>query len=413
MRYLLNLNKSKYETFANNKYDYLLIFFLTLQIFGTIGDSMQPIRIFVLICLPFTFFFFLSNIKEISRYQYEITLFIFWILYSTITIIWIINPIAGLKEIFYLIVNFSGILSFFYFAIKANNPLLSIIKGWVYLFLISAPIAIYELIYDVHLPMSFQESGSLIGGIGILRRFASVTFGNYNGYNVIIVYTIPFILSLLFIYKNIFKSIMIWALLLVAFFILALNASRGSLVCSLISIITFFYFSKKNKTNLMGILVFITIALITIIYYYDEVFFLISRRITGLGLDDNLRSDIITKGFQLLKKYYFFGVGAGNFQPLMSKYYHLEILAPHNFFLEVMVQYGLIIFIFFLGLFIKILIFTRKNHSPIARYIVISSLLSFPFSSVINSGYINGLPVWLLIASLYVIADKKYSNIKL
>ena len=257
------INNLRAELTKDNRYDYLLIFLLLLQIFGVLGDAFEPMRIFVILFAPFTINYFIKNNKAYRHYQYEIFVFVFWIFYACITLLWAIDRDTGLKDIFYLLINFMSILTIFFFAAKANNSHKSIFKGWIFLFLLSLPIALYEIFYDVHLKASAQESGELIGGIGVARQFASVTFGNYNSYNVIIIYILPFIFALLFFYKRTIPTILIWALLLSAFFILISNASRGAMICSVIFLVTFIFYAKDNKANKTGIIFFILALSIT------------------------------------------------------------------------------------------------------------------------------------------------------
>lgn len=390
----------------NNKFDYLLIFVFLLFIFGVWGGALQPIRVFVILCSPFTIHFFLKNRKEIRRYQFEIFIFSFWLIYALITLFWVIDPVAGFKEFFYLLINFICILTILFLSKKANNSTLSIIKGWTFLFIISLPIAFYEIIFDVHLSFSITESNNVIGGLGTIRKFASVAFGNFNAYNLTIAYCLPFIFSLLFIYNKKIQSILIWLVIISAFFILITNASRGAIICALISLISFVFNLKNNNISKTGITLFSIIIFISLFYFFNEIFFFISYRMSGQGVEDNVRSDIITKGLKLFENSYFFGVGSGNFQTAMAKNYTLDIYAAHNFFLEVLVSYGFVIFILFLSLFFRIAYLARKNSTNYIRYIVFTSLITLPFAFIIDSGYILSISGWLLIASLFAIATK-------
>jgi hypothetical protein len=394
---------------TNNRYDYLLIFYISLIVFGVIGGAFQPIRIFIVIFAPWTLLFYLKDRTIRTKYLYEIVTFIVWIYYGCITLVWVIDITAGIKELTYLIINFIGVLLLIQLSTKANNPIRTIIKGWLFLIVITLPIALTELIFDKHLPMAILEADSTIGGIGIAWKYASAAFGNYNGYNVVIVYSLPFIFSSLFLYTKTTKALSIWIVLLLCALIILTNGSRGSFLCLSIELGVFLYYTRKQKVNNFGLGFFLSSLLISTLYFGQKIFFLIILRTEKLGLaKDTSRTDILSAAFQKLRDHYFLGVGAGNFQINLKYTNKLLTVAPHNLLFEVLIQYGPVITILFLIVFIKIIGRTLKNSNFISKYIVTAMLLCAPFATVIDSAYIAVAPVWMLIASLIVISDKQY-----
>jgi hypothetical protein len=408
----LNIVNIDNNFIRNNSFDYFLTILISLQIFGGLGGSLQPIRVFILICTPFLINHFLKNKSEIRHYQYELFLFLVWFLYAIISLLWVVNLTNGIKGVIYLIINFLGVLTIFYFAKKAKNPILSIIKGWALFIVISLPIAFYEIFYDVHFPMSAQDSGTMIGGLGIIRKFASVTFGNYNEYNVQLVYGLPFILSGLFInYKNRILLILNYIVLLAIFFVLVTNGSRGALLSFLIFLLVFVKYVKVKKALKIVIISFIGLVIIVLVSYFKDVFFFLLYRLSNQGFGDSTRLDIAVKSLKLLGEYYLLGVGSGNFQTTMAANYNIGISAAHNFFLEVLVTFGIFIFLLFMGLFWRIIRYIHKNNALLSRYIVIATLIAYPIISIINSSYLLGIYAWIHIASLYIIADRRYLNV--
>jgi O-antigen ligase len=95
--------------------------------------------------------------------------------------------------------------------------------------------------------------------------------------------------------------------------------------------------------------------------------------------------------------------------PAMNSVYHLKITAPHNLFLEIGVQFGLVIFLLFMGMLLRLFLKQSSNKNKSSKFIIISSLAMFPLTSIIDSGYILSIVIWLFLASLYVIADKQYN----
>ncbi len=393
----------------NNRYDYLLIFYISLMVFGMYGGALQPIRIFIILFSPFTILFYLKDRTVRTKYLYEILTFIFWIYYACITLIWVIDISSAVKEIFYLIINFLGVLLLFQLSTKSNNPIRSVVIGWISFILLTLPIALAEIIFDVHLSVAVMDADSTLGVIGIVWKYASVTFGNYNGYNQLIVYTLPFIFSSLFLYTEKSKSLFIWLIVILCSLIILSNASRGSFLCLAITLMVFFYYTRKQKVNKLGLFLFLSSIAIGVAFFAGKIFLLFLYRTQEIGLTkDTSRLDIILAGMQKLKEHFFLGVGAGNFQINLKYIDKLLTVAPHNLLLEILVEYGPLITILFIIIFARIIAKARKNPNFIAKYIVYAMLLCAPFAFVIDSSYISGVPVWILIASLVIVSDKQY-----
>ncbi|GGF60968.1 O-antigen ligase family protein [Wenyingzhuangia marina] len=394
-----------------NRYDRLLQLLIILLVFGIIGGALQPVRIFTLLLVPKTISFYVKNKNMFSMFMFEFVFFVCWLLYGIISISWGTDLISGFKELSYLLLNFMLFFVFTFLAIKANKVYHSIIFAWLFLFLLTVPIAVYEIIVDVHLPTSLQQSNNIIGGDGRLRHFASVTYGNLNGYNQLLVYLCPFIFSLFYLYRKGFQTLLISILTLMYLSIILLNSSRAA-VLSAVIVISVFYLSKKKINKWVYILP--TLFFITLVtYYYDEIFFMITYRLDHQGFEDGIRTQIIQSGLMSLENSMFMGVGAGNFQANMEENYDLVINAPHNLFLEIGVQYGLLILMGFFFLLRKIYKNSRRNRIMVSRFVVYSGLLAFPIMAIINSGHLLSMLTWLYIYSLYVFSNPRFLYNKL
>ena len=396
-----------------NFYDRALSLLIALQIFGIYGGALQPIRVFIILLIPAAALY-LTRSHIIGYFRYEARYFAVFLIYAIVAGLFVNDQVAAIKELSYLAVNFSSIFVIIYLASNAINPKKSIINGWVLLFIFSIPIAFIEIFFDYHVPISVLKSDEIAGGIGESRRSASVTFGNYNAYNVILVYTLPFISAWLLIRKRFWAQFFGWFIILLLFFIVVTNASRGSLVCISVTFIVFLF--HYLKSGIRGRYFFVSalsvVVAFIVIKYADAIFTLIAYRFSEFGVQDNNRSALIYNSIELFFKSYCLGVGTGNFQSAMSYYSNLPIIAPHNFFLEIAVQYGLFIFIGFLILLVRLYKRTTKEKNRPFRFIVFISLLIYPLASVINSGYIEGISIWVQLGSLFIIGDPRFSIAK-
>lgn len=396
-----------------NIYDNLIIFFLILQAFGGIGDALQPIRIFIIVLIPWILKFILTHKSVVIGYSYEIHVFFIWFVYALISILWVIEPNESIKEVIYLFVNFTGFILLIFLSNNAMQPKESILKGWVWIFIFTLPVALMELIFDKHLSLAYQSENLLMNfgdGFVLQRRFASVTFGNLNGYNTMLMYITPFLFGSLIKNNDFLKFPKIISLILIVIIsiIIGINSSRAAFVGFLIALFVFVLFFIKNIKTLIGSGV-VFAAIIGFLFFSNNDFFnLLFTRFDTQGLADENRYILVEEGIRELLESGFMGIGAGDFIPTMEKIKNLNNYSSHNFFLEVLVQYGLIIFVLFIGFFIRII---RKNRHNEKRYTYITTacLFMLPLTFSIDSGYILTVSTWIFIASLYIIADYQYN----
>lgn len=391
-----------------NKYDFIIILFIASLVFGLLGGSLQPIRIITLIFFPFL----VSNFKRgilISKNLSKVFIFFtIWYVYSIISLLITSNLEEGVKELFYYFCHFSLFFLIILFSKRAKHPLRSIIYGWLLFFILTSPIALNEIINDQHLSISFIESNSYMNlgdGMRVQKKFASVTFGNYNGYVLMLCFIMPFSLISILLSKKLNTLLVnIGLFLLLSFFILT-NASRGGIICLLISTILFFYYYRKMQIKSKSV-IFLFIVLLSgiIIYNYSGILLsqIDSRLLAGRGFfEDNARVNIYTLMWNLLRENWFVGTGIGSMTASLSQV-TTGIAIGHNMFLEVLMQFGILIFALFCWFLLTIFINGYKNKYWVSKFIIYVSFACLPFSSLINSGYLLVPALWIFFASLYI-----------
>ena len=122
-----------------------------------------------------------------------------------------------------------------------------------------------------------------------------------------------------------------------------------------------------------------------------------------------IRINLIRNGFSFLLSTWGFGVGAGNFESWMQTralYPTRNIINPHNWYLEVLVNYGILIFVGYLVFYWSMLkktyqVLRTHWNDPKMRLIgvaVLGSLIGFLLASMSPSYVIAFRPQWLIIA---------------
>lgn len=408
----LNTNKIR-ENCNRNIFDFLLIFTILLLVFGGYGGSLQPIRLFSLVTIPFVFWFYIkySKNKQILK-TIRAVIILYMFLFASL--LWTSDVNQGFKEIIYYGIHLNIFLLIVMLFRKARNPFNSLLIGWALFIFLTQIIAFNEIFFDVHLDLSIFESDKMMnaGGILVQKKFAAVTFGNYNGYVTVVALSLPFLFGLFASVEKKTHQIISLAIISFAYFTLFINASRGGILVGIIVFIVFLVFIKKLKIkNIKFNLLLIIPLLIALIFKYYDVIFeqLFYRKMAGASFtEDTARVELLKKALEAFYNKPFFGGGIGSLQKEMTG---ASILMPHNLFLEILVQFGFFVTLFFLFYLAKHIMVVSKLDCYAKKFIIYAGILLLPIASIIHSGYLLMPIIWVYLASLFcigfIMSDKK------
>lgn len=169
---------------------------------------------------------------------------------------------------------------------------------------------------------------------------ATVGFFNQNDYSFFLAISLPVVLYWIkdkFIYR-ILGLFMLGSI----YYLVYVNGSRLVLIILFVGL--FIFLLNIIRTRKTG-LVFLIISAIFLLILFNLDFLLGTfEKITTLNEDDasvNIRKQLTQAGFNIFKEHPFFGVGPGNIDYYMPQAGD----KVHNFWLEVLVNYGVFIFI--------------------------------------------------------------------
>lgn len=210
--------------------------------------------------------------------------------------------------------------------------------------------------------------------------------------------------------------------MLIIFFLLIVSGSRGNLLAIAAQIMFLFLFlmNFKNKFKSIFLGIIITPIILTnfskminkLIQMFNSIFNSISL---GRG-SSFIRINLIRNGLHFLYNSFGFGVGAGNIEFHMRNNAIFEtfgIVNMHNWWFEILTNYGIIIFIlyiiFFIRIFFKIYVIRKIGSNKIFSEAILLSLVGFVFASVSPSTFIAFKPQWIIlgIAIAYINFYKK------
>lgn len=400
-----------------NKYDYCVIILITLLAFGGLGGAFQPIRILTLLTCPLLLFKLTVN-KINGRDKYLLFMLAAWLLYAVFSLSWTPAPDEGAKQIVYYLTHFLMLLQLVFWYNNANKPTHSVVLGWLFAAGVTLPIALYEIASGNHVFQTFIDSDAVFNtGFEIVPyRFASTTFGDLNSYSIFLCYAVFFMFSgLLLEFSRKLKFIFITAIFATGY-ALIVNSSRGALLVYITVAAMFFatfIASIRSKRRgysgwiiILSVVIIISIAAIYSVSFLDLEAYRIFYRFTSRSVYyDDVRMEIYTDILKSLPDYYFFGSGAGSEIATLENIGAI-VASSHNLFLEILLQYGILILFIFVIFITKIAFGLYKGNYYFAKFLGASFAFGLIPLSLVMSGYLLHPSFWIFLGSLYAISKR-------
>lgn len=387
-----------------NKYDKFLFLLILGLGLGAIGGALQIPRVLAILFIPS-----LMKVNVSTAYISRIrTFFIIWMLWIVLSLLWTPDKSEGMKFSMYYMVHFIYFLEICIFSTVAKNPFESISSGWVYAILISSVVGYWELITDQHTYISKLEGGqvrNLGGGLIVSQKFAASFFMNYNSYVTFLCTGLPFVFYKLmntrgFNLKNLPQII---ALVSAAVFILY-NASRGGALALAIMFLGYVIATRKAGTGKLSFIMIVTVGAVIFMKFGSDMLAGITSRLSAEGtFTEDSRWIIWLNALRVFADTLGLGTGVGGIMTSMTSVSN-DILITHNFLLEVLVEFGLLIFVYFIILLFRLVKTTIKMPSSLAKNVLVIALLAFPFYSIVDSSYCESPFTFALLSSLAVFA---------
>ena len=356
-----------------------------------------------------------------NNYIYFMPLFMFWYF---ITIFWSVNKLYTLQYIFYIFCG-TGIVFYIVSVFKTPNDLNRGKKILAYVFSIEIALSILECFSSFRLPISpFSDYVTFFGrepsldptldsfSVASLIQPPTGFKWNPNDLALTMITLVPFFL---FLNKNFFlKMIAISSITT----IIIMTSSRSVFLSMGILFLTYFIFYKRQilpiaLTISVGLLFFFQIEnlkesenpqISEIANTFSTIQNILSDNIL-IGESISIREELARNGINALKNSYGFGVGAGGSVAIQEKLGGVDgrITSMHNFWLEVIVDSGILFGIVFLIWYLSLAwnlylvgLRSKISHSKYFGKSISLSLIIFIPAAITSSSVIYFLPMWLL-----------------
>lgn len=333
------------------------------------------------------------------------TIFSFvWLLYGGISYIWSVDKFLWFRSNVILLIIFTSIL-IFYYLIDSKEMILYFSRIWFWVLVVVQIIGWFEILTSRY----YFTTGDIDPGIQM--NWPLVTFLNTNDFSTYITLSLP--IALLWIKDEKRIGLKSSLLLSLSTFLLLYQAdSRANLFALILGLSAYVFIGRVHllsKKSVIAVgLAFVAIPFLIFFDFPERIFIFVNANLQ----EDTLRISLLKNGLALLRESYFVGVGAGNSQywlQVYQKYNSYRMKWIHNWWAEILVDFGVVIFIGYVLFYLKAVYMNLKNYIETQDYIplyLFICLLIFALASMSPSTII--LMKWLPLYTGYIVASTVY-----
>lgn len=364
-----------------------------------LGIVITMYRIVIILLFIISIGYLNQKKTKMSKMQISVLLFLLlWICLAFFQIIYLISVDFkdALKEIIYIL--FGALIWWNMFLYIDNNErLMATFRYIKYFIVILILFGALEQITGIHWPISrFNDLSSIqhewkTWGVTqeTYKYISTGPFYNENDFSAALTIFFPF---LFYGNKNKKEKIVSYLLALECICIILLNGSIISLGALMLFIIFKIWGKLTSEFKIIG--AYIIFAIFIVVSSKIDMIISILQK-TSLSI----RLELYKASFELCIKNILFGVGPGKFEEAIKSYnISSGIINPHNYFLEILSQYGIFIFLMFLAIIFVILLRLDKGWNIRECHICKEVIILYIISSFAPSSFLDKSFSWLPIA---------------
>lgn len=412
----------------------LLLLIISLSFVGSsfllinLGSiHLYPFRIgfiFFVCCLILTIVYKQGKLRiNIGNIKYYILFLFLWWIYALFTLLWAPSKLDAIFDITFLS---CGVLMIGFVVIYFNNIeyLRKYYKVWLVMLGLSIVIGLWNYKTGSHL-----SSSGLINAPEYKRYAPTSFYYNKNDFATYLAISVPFVLTYIRYHATMLKKIVAFIFLLVCLFTLLVTDSRANIIGLLLGLNYWFFFILKNRDKLKIALCVFLIVVVLLPFYANHFQENLQNTFQGLQYlvsetkDSSTitRINLIKNSLTYLVNSYGLGVGAGNVEYYMANHVLFDtrnVTNVHNWWFEILVNYGIIIFFGYIVFFICICLnlyqayfkIKTKEEKMICESLIVA-LVIFVVGCVSPSSIMTFMPQWLLIAFALAFLNYYRSNL--
>lgn len=333
--------------------------------------------------------------------------------WSTLSIFWAVDTAAALRWTLFLVMM-AGLALGIALAFRQRSAAIRLLVALGVTFTVATALALAEVRLGIRLPTS------ALAGTSRDAAFATSLFGNQNNFATYLSLTLPYFLCLPIVFRDA-RLIMLGAVGgAVTLAALLFTGSRSNLIATFLVLAGLVLVLATDRRRRGRALAGIAIALLAVLLVAPslagggviplperivtkfDISILSQQQKAGLG-SGAVRASVLDEGLALVANSGGLGVGAGNAETRvrgLANFTGIENL--HNWWLEVLVNLGVVGLALYLGLYLTLLRgqlrVARRTDDPFVRWLALAgalSLVGFVVGSLGPSSVIHFAPMWI------------------
>lgn len=338
--------------------------------------------------------------------RYSAIFITFWLIYAVLSVLWVKDYSAWFKAVFFIASGFMSMVVLLHY-FRSQEDILDALRAFLPLIFFHNIIGWYEWITGRY---PFLQGERLLTYQRV--RYPVSTFGNTNDFGLFLVFSC-FILFVCFICsrRKVFRISYI-TVILSSFVLIFFTKSRASLIGLIIGIVFLLFVSFRKRDMSRIVITLFFIALLILIIKPNLVMTVLDKIDTLLTFDFSLqtgsefvRINLIKNGIEFFISTIGFGTGAGNIEYWMENYalyYVATVYNIHNWWLEILVSFGIFVFAGYIVFFTKLMLslWHRFRHSTekgdaVLSIGILSIMIAYIIASISSSSNLNSEWLWV------------------
>lgn len=356
-----------------------------------------------------------------------------WLFYAILSLAWAASKTDAIRHIILLFMSVS-IIYFVVYYFSNDKDIKRLYYVWLFILGCLLLVGHWEHLTGQHLSVSGYSEMRLDSlapyVVAQVKHTPTGVFTNPNDYASYLTLSIPFVFVLIRYRRSMVERSVGLVALLSTLYLLLMTFSRANYLGVLLELAFAFMFLFKFKEKLMTTILggLLILALVFTLQgtiksiggtISEEIGSIINPSEVTYG-STGIRINLIKNSLIFLARTAGFGVGAGNFEYWMANfriYDTFGISNPHNWWVEIMVDYGIFIYtgyiLFYLGLVIGLYKIHRHLTDRTEKMIceaLLVSIVGFFLASISPSSIMAFRPQWFLFA--FALAFLNYQRTK-
>ncbi|MDN4526108.1 O-antigen ligase family protein [Fictibacillus fluitans] len=380
--------------------------------------TMFPYRIVYMVMVPVFLYLALYRREGLQWDKVKIKpvlyFHLFWVLYALFSLSWTRSFSMGAVDLIFLVIGIS-LIFFMVLLLKKEEEYIHVYWIWLVMFAVLTAIGLWNHVTHNHLAISrINQVADYQKGI------PTSVFVNENDFASFI--SVSFFLALAFVHRT--KSWLLKAaggsVMLVSLYVLVYTSSRANYIAIPLGLLFWFVF-LTNRNVKKALILLGAAGGVALAAMYPAKLMAVVTKVEGILISlmtsdapeaeitsVDIRSNLIKNAWLFFERSFGFGIGSGN-----SKYYLMHfaeyptkgIINVHNWWMEILANYGAMIFIGYILLYLWVILqlfrIFRQSYTRYEKMIsegLLGGMIAFSLSCISPSSQISLNYLWLLFA---------------